>query len=319
MVRDVVVTNTNTNESIKLDYDNSTFLIDSGTIDWGTASVNHNTYEFPNQIGKNILSTNIDERDISISGYLIADDFEYYGLTFNEIWSKSLENINEKKMLLARIFNPLDVIRLTVGEYYIEGKPNASIQFGSIYSENNEVLCTFLIPLRCANPMFKHIGTFTYVQESVEPKFHFPLIIKPDPKISSEKGIIIFGIRKGFYSLYVDNLGSIEVGLKFIIESTGLVINPKITNVYTGESFTINKRMENGERIVVTTIEGNKSVKGYVNSEELNYFKYLAFGSKYLKAKPGTNLFSYNAEEGTRVMIDLKIEIDPEYFAFPEQ
>lgn len=318
MVRKVIVTNMSTEESIVLDCDETTYLIDDGSIDWGTASVAHNTYEFPNQIGKQILSTNIDGRDISVSGYIISDDFDYSGLTWNEVWNKSVKSISEKKMLLARIFNPLDVIRFKVGKYYIEGKPNASISFGNVYASNNEVMCEFLIPIHCPEPMFKYETNILTSIAGVEPKFHFPLVFETDKVTHKEKGII-FGLLQGFKVIPVDNPGSIEIGADFIIEALGEVFNPKVINVTTGESFTINKTMELGEKIIVRTYEGKRKVIGYLNNQELNYFKYWTLDNKFLKIRPGKNLFSYDAKDGSWNLLDIKIEMQPEYFAFPEQ
>lgn len=316
MVTRVEVTNMSIKEGVEFDYDDTTYLIDDGSIDWGTAAVNHNTYEFPNQIGKQILSTNIDGRDISITGYIIADDFDRYGLTLKQIWQKSVESINKKKMFLARIFNPLDVLRLKMGNYYIEGKANSSIAFGKTYSQNNEVICEFDIPIYCNEPMFKYDGTIITTLSGVTPKFHFPLVFKK--KNNVEEGII-FGIRIGYRVIRADNPGSIEVGANFILEAKGEVVNPEIINTETGESFKIAKTMEFGEKIIVTTLEGKKKIVGILSGEEKNYFKYWVMGNKYLKLKPGNNLFTFVADNETWNLLDVKIELKPEYFAFPEQ
>lgn len=321
MVTKVVVTNTNIDEKVTFDYDDTTFLINDESIDWGTASAKHNSYEFPNQVGKQVLSTNIDERDISIHGYIIPDDFEYYGMTMNQVWQRSVESINEKKMFLAKIFNPLDVIRLQMGKYYIEGKPNSSIAFGNAYSQNNEVVCEFSVSLYCNEPMFKYDGTLITTLSGVEPKFHFPLIFKTETDLEGNKSEvgIIFGIRLGYRVIMADNPGSIEIGAKFIMEALGEVKNPVISNAKTGESFKLSRIMEEGEKIIVTTNEGHKSVIGIKDRKEENYFKYWVMGNKYLKLKPGSNLFTYTADDETWNLLDVKIELKPEYFAFPDQ
>lgn len=321
MVTKVEVTNTSTSEKVVFDYDDSTFLINDSSIDWGTASAVHNSYEFPNQVGKQILSTNIDEREISIHGYIIPDDFNYYGMTIKQIWQKSLESINEKKMILARLFNPLDMIRLQMGKYYIEGNPNASIAFGKVYSQNNEVVCEFDISLYCNEPMFKYDGTLLTTLSGVEPKFHFPLIFKTEKDSEGNKKElgIIFGIRLGYRVIKADNPGSIEVGAKFILEALGEVKNPSITNTRTGESFKLRRTMEDGEVIIVVTNEGHKKVIGIKDKKEENYFKFWVMGNKYLKLKPGSNLFTYTADDETWNLLDVKIELKPEYFAFPDQ
>lgn len=320
MVTKVEVTNESINEGVILDYDDSTFLIDDGSIDWGTATATHNTYEFPNQIGKEILSTNVETRSISILGYIIPDDFEYYGMTMKQIWEKSVANINEKKMLLARIFNPLDVVKLKMGKYYIEGRASQSIAFGKTYSQNNEVMCEFTVSILCSNPMFKYDEVLTTTLAGVEPRFHFPLVFKTKKVegVKTEIGVI-FGIRLGYKSIRVSNPGSIEVGAKFILEAQGEVINPVVANSRTGEQFKIAKKMAKDEKIIITTNEGRRSVIGIVEGEEKNYFKYVSMGSKYLMLKPGNNLFTYAADDETWNLLDVRVEVKPEYFAFPEQ
>lgn len=316
MISKVTIENLTTNEKIELGVDTEEYLIDESSIDWGTASVTHNSYEYPNQIGKQIVSTNIDTRDISISGYIISNDFDRYGLTFNQIWEKSLKSIEEKKMKLARIFNPLDVIRININDYYIDGNASASISFGKTYSTNNEVMCQFLVPVFCPEPLFKYKANLNTVLSGTQALFHFPLIFKV--KDGKEEGIM-FGIRKSYQIVAVENSGSVEVGADFILQALGTVINPQIENMETGEKFKINKTLEAGEIVIVSTREGNKKVTGIIGTKEENYFKYWSIGSKYLKLKPGKNLFGYTSDEESWKLLDISVEMSPEVYAFPSQ
>lgn len=317
MVTRVNVQNLDTQESIELDTDNAEYLINDGGIDWGTATVTHNSYEYPNQIGKQVISTNIDERNISITGYIVSDDFDSHGMTFEQIWAKTLENIEVKKMKLGRIFNPLHTVRITAGNYYIDGKPSESVAFGKTYPTNNEVMCQFTVPILCSEPLFRYMSTINTVLSGTQAMFHFPLIFKTKP--SGEEEGIIFGIRKSYQIVAVNNNGSVEIGARFILQALGEVINPEIENMLTGEKFKINKTLSAGEIVIVSTQEGDKSVTGVIGTDEENYFKYWGIGSKYLKLKPGVNMFGYTAESETWRLLDITVEFSPEFYAFPAQ
>lgn len=290
------------------------YIYNDGDIDWGNAPADHSTYSFPNQTGSYISNTKIKERDVTISGYCFYVPTNYdirtYGRdTINKI---VYENIKEKKDLLNRIVNPNDYISIKIGNYYLFGKPNESVKYGSVESENNKYFCKFYFTLFCNNPMFiKYDNVKEFIGKSL-PMFHFPLTI---PTV---KGIM-FGRREEYSILPVENEGNTDIGAVIFLKAKGEVKNPKIENLSTNESFVIQKTMQAGEEIIVTTLNGaERGIEGVINSEHFNYFRYWDFENDWIIFPRGTSLIAYSTDNQSENLLDVSIDIKPEMFALEE-
>ena len=315
MVSNFILTNMTTDESIRFGQEpNADFLFQDGGIDWGQASASHNTYTYPGQVGVSISSTNIREREINIIGYAyyIVSPIEREGLTYNEWVMYGYERVLKKKNLLNKLINPEDYIRITIGDYYIEGKPNASIVYGNTEKDNNEFFCKFLISIYCADPMFKKKTVVQTVLSGNTPKFRFPLIF------TKAKGIV-FGIRQKYQLIEIENEGSMNVGAVITFISKGVVSNPAVENLQNGQKLVINKTLQEGEEIVVNTNEGvQKGVTGFVNGESLNYFKYWDFENDWMKFAPGKSLLGYSVSSGNEALLEVRVELNPVKFGVEE-
>ena len=84
--------------------------------------------------------------------------------------------------------------------------------------------------------------------------------------------------------------------------ATDSVTNPWFYNETTGERMTFEITLEDGDELVVSTVQGRKSAKLYRNGEEINVINTLAHGSTWLTLEPGANAFYYNAESGVAGM-----------------
>ena len=146
MITEIIATNKTLNTKYKFGQDiDCDYLYKDGGVDWGNVPATHNTYNYPNQIGDTISSTKIRNRDITIEAYVyyIPTEDEKFGLTPEQIREYVYNKIKEKKKKLNDFFNPLHYIKLTVGNYYIEGKPEATPQYGVEGRDNNEYFCKF--------------------------------------------------------------------------------------------------------------------------------------------------------------------------------
>lgn len=315
MVSKFVLTNMTTEESVRFGQEPGVdFLFQDGGVDWGQASASHNTYTYPGQVGVSISSTNIREREINIVAYvyytLSPQDRE--GLAREEWIAYGYERILKKKNLLNKIINPEDYIRLTIGDYYIEGKPNSSIVYGKTENDNNEFFCKFLISLYCADPMFKKKTIVQTILSGNTPLFRFPLIF------TKTKGIV-FGIRQKYQLIEVENEGSTSVGVKIIFKSKGVVSNPTIENLQNGQKITINKTLQEGEEVIVNTNDGaDKGVTGVVDGQVLNYFKYWDFENAWMKIAPGTSLLGYSVTSENESLLEVYVELNPVKFGVEE-
>lgn len=290
------------------------FLYKDDGLDWGTAKARHNTYTYPGQIGVSISSTNVQERSISIVGYAcyVLSKSEREGLTYSERIEYGYQKILEKKEMLSAIINPSQYVRISIADYYIDGKPSSSIAFGNTEAENNQYFCRFTINIYCADPLFKkQTNVQTALSDSL-PRFHFPLIF------SQNRGIIM-SIRREYKLIAIENNGAVPVGCTIVLEARGRVVNPKIENIQTGESLVIDKTMIAGEKIVINTVDGNdKGVKGYIDEEEYNYFKYWDFENDWMKFPRGISLVGYSVEEGEESSLNVLIEINPMKYSLEE-
>lgn len=305
---------TNNNEASFGQDLNCDYLFKSGDVDWGEANANHNSYTYPGQVGTYFSSTVISSRDISIEGYVYycLSPEEKDGRNHEERLELAYNKILKKKRQLSRIVNPEDYLRITVGEYYIDGKPDRSIIFSKNEEDNNVYFCKFSIIIECNSPLFKKVSTNVTVLQGVTPKFHFPLVFKRN------KGII-FGVVSSYRLIALENTGATKIGCIIHMKSKGTVVNPRIENVFTGEFIKINKTLVNGEEIEINTSDGEqKSIKGFIDGEELNYFKYWDFQGTWLKFPIGTSLLGYSVESENESLLDISIEISPTFYELEE-
>lgn len=289
------------------------YLFESGGVDWGSASATHNTYEYPNQVGCSISNTKIGTRDIQVEGYAyyIPSEDEKIGLTYQEIVDFCYSKIKMKKEILNELINPMDYVKIYINEYYIEGKPNASIIYGKTYEENNVYFCKFYFSILCNNPMFKKMIPSQTAIESITPLFRFPLTLKHEG--------IMFGIRKNFLSLDVENEGGVSVGGKIIIEAKTDVVNPTVIKQKTGEKIVINKTFLQGEKVIINTNDGkDRGVVGVYNGVERSYLEYWDFGNTWFKFDVGVTTISYTSRDDQGASLDVSVEINPEKYSLEE-
>lgn len=316
MVTGFIIENQTTKERVtfgqtpKYDY-----LFKSDGLDWGYAPATHSTYTYAGQVGEYDSITNITGREITITGYIsyvpTQVDLSNYDL-FSGIPALIEQKIKEKKRKLNGLINPKDYLRITIGNFYIEGKPTRSIQYGNTYQENNEVFCMFVINVHCFNPMFHKVVAPNTVVSGASPAWHFPLEI---PNTGFQ-----FSTRTDYLVISVENEGDNKVGGIITLEATGEVKNPAIENIETGESFTIYKTMQRGEKIVIDTREGDsRGIKGGIGEPTQNYFKYWDFENVWLQFGIGSNLVGYSTENGSELLLNVTVEIKPEKFAVEEQ
>ena len=315
MVTEFVLQNMASNKAVKFGQDiDCDYLYQSGGLDWGNIPASHHVYNYPDQIGSTFSSSKINERDISIEGYV------YYILSDNERvmyrreqWAEyGYGKIKEKKKLLNELINPLDDIRLTIGEYYIEGKPSATVQYGTTEEENNVYFCEFLISIYCANPTFRKLTDVITVLSGDTGAFHFPMVIPPTG--------LIFGARKSYLMLAVQNDGDVEVGGKITISAKGNVSNPEIENVINGQKLRINKSMSAGETIVINTEDGSgRGVIGGTSEPYSSYLQYWDFTyNDWIKFEPGTSLIGYSSSSSSESLMEVSIQMNPAKFGLEE-
>lgn len=314
MISEFILVNETTQKELKFGQDiDCDCLYGDGGLDWGSVGGTHSTYNYPNQVGASISHTKLNSRDISIEGYVyyIISEGEATELNRNDRINYCYEKIKEKKALLNEIINPNDFIKLIIGDYYIEGKPNASIIYGNVESENNLYFCKFMFSLFCANPMFKkNTISRTKVQGSTG-NFKFPLALPQEGIILSE--------RHDYLLISVNNEGGVPIGGRIIITARGVALNPQIENLNTNEIIKINKQMVAGETITINTSDGaERGIIGEIGGVKSNYLQYWNFSNKWFKFNLGTTLLGYSTDDSSENLLDITVEINPEKFSLEE-
>lgn len=314
MISSFVLQNLSSLVSVKFGHDyDCDFLYQPGGLDWGNIPATHNTYNYPNQIGTSFSSSKINNRDISIEGYayyVLTDDERV--INARESWEDyAYEKIKQKKKILNELINPLNLIRLTIGDYYIEGKPSATPKYGVADSENNIYFCKFLITIFCADPMFKKITQTITTIAGDYGMFFFPFFIKPSG--------YVFGVRNNYLILEVDNEGDIDIGGKIIITAMGEIVNPTVTNMENGQTIKVNKTMIEGETITINTRDGQEmGIWGEIGPTRSSYLQYWDFNNDWIKFSPGLSMIGYSCDNQAETKMDIKIEINPARFGLEE-
>ena len=250
------------------------------SVDWGTIKGTHHSYKYVNQIGESVTNTSLGPRQITIEGWVVAE---------NE------SNMTMLKRKLNSFVNPKEAIDLLYNNYTINFLPDESVKYSIATAENNEFFCKFQISGTAPNPLFSDSAESRSAFVTTNPSFHFPLIMSES---LPDKGVV-FGKRTASLIVPLLNNGSVSVGMKIVFKANGTVINPSLINVNTQEEFTINKTMVSGEEIIINTNIGEKSVNGKIgNGKYINYFMYKNIDSSWLQLDVGDNLFRYNADEG---------------------
>ena len=283
-------------------------------LDWGYAPASHSTYSYPGQVGEKISMTNIQGRDISFTGYVhyLPSKVDVSNYSREGLQILVRDKIEEKKGVLNSLINPMDHLRIIVGDFYLEGKPNRSIQYGQTVSENNEYFCMFEISIYCENPMFHKVKSPNTVIAGSSPGFHFPLSI-PDT------GYFI-STRIDYLIISCENEGNATVGGVITITAQGTVKNPVIENIETGEKFTIYKTLSEGEVVEINTTQGeNRGIKGGVDGATQNYFRYWDYENDWIEFGVGNTMVGYTADDDTQVNMTVKVVIAPEKYGLEDQ
>lgn len=275
MVEKITLENLTTNKQIVLGMlptQSENFVLLS--VDWGTVEGTHSTYKYANQIGVSIVSTSLETRAISIIGAIVSENSGV---------------LLDCKKMLSNFVNPQQQIKILYKNYYICFNPSNSIRYGTEYKENNDVICRFKIDGIAPLPYFRTDNDLQIDAATTIPFFHFPLIIPP--------GGLVFGVRQPAQLVNVYNAGSLTTGFTIIFKAVGACLNPKITNARTLEYFEIDKLLAAGERVVIDTLTGEKSVIGTILGVSSNYYRYKTLGSTWLQLQPGDNVFRFDAAE----------------------
>jgi hypothetical protein len=276
------------NKSIKLG-NSSPFLIT--TVD-GLGSPKNEVYtqKSPYQDGVTATHSSLGPRNIVIEGKII---------------DSNRENRQIYRNTLLSVFNPkLDgklIINFGDTQRQIDCKVEQAPYFASESGQNHQ---DFSISLIAPNPYWQDINTTKEEIAIWRGAFEFPLEL-------FEEGIEL-GYREPSLIVNVFNRGDAPCGMRIDFKALATVVNPSLFNINTREYFKINRVMEAGEIITVTTHFQNKKVELSKNGVTINAFNWIDLESTFLKLEVGDNFFRYDADEGID-NLEVSIYYTPQY------
>lgn len=176
--------------------------------------------------------------------------------------------------------------------YYENGKRNVYIP-GWVetcelnpFSQKIEVQISII----CPKPYFHDMEQSYEEIRGIAKLFEFPASI---PK----EGVALSEILTK-HSEYIKNAGDVETGGIFVLETSGIVINPVIRNIDTMESFSLQTTLVKGDILKINTLESEKSVTLQREGKDINMINYINDDSVWLQIPIGSYRFGLYPEYG---------------------
>lgn len=224
----------------------------------------------PYQDGSSYTDSVFETRDISFEVVVRGDDDT---------------EISQRRTELARILNPKlgeGILEITYGsvvrviDAVAEHVPNFPSGTGNRGSNYQIGLVDFI----CPNPYWK--STTVTEEPAFEPLFSFPF-----------EGSREVGMQRDQRIIFNDGDSPAPIFVEFF----GYALNPVITNNTTGEYIKVNQELLEGERMLIDTSDGKKSVY-FVDSLgiERNVFNWIDLNSTFFKLVVGENDIEYTAD-----------------------
>ena len=167
---------------------------------------------------------------------------------------------------------------------YIEG------QVKSVEADPFTQKESMTIEIVCPEPFFNEVVAVMEEFSYIIKMLHFELAI--------EKDGIPFGCITDTIQAEVVNTGECDTGIIFTLVASNEVVNPKISDMETGEYFRLIYTMRAGEEITINTNDKNKSITSLYQNVKTNLLNSRDKTSTWLKAKIGSTKFTYTTEKG---------------------
>lgn len=223
--------------------------------------------------------------------------FSWKDKTVEEIRYESYKYFPIKSKVTLTITNELRIGEITG---YVES--NEPVIFSKETHTQISIICPY--------PYFydgSEDGTNVTTFYGVEPLFEFPFSNE-----SLEEPLLIMGNILFSNEEIVVYSGDSEIGITIIIDAIGEVGNLTIYNVRTRESMRIDvEKLERltgsgivaGDRIIISTIRGQKSITLLRQGIYTNILNVLDKGASWFQLAKGDNIFAFDAESGTTNLI----------------
>lgn len=236
--------------------------------------------------GGNIWERRYDMRPITIGGYIYAEDFTTY-------YAK--RNLMLQAFKIATTTNTLIITRPDG----VQKALTAKVIDLPIYNETEGEFCScqFEIVLKAEDPYYISPSTIAYYCGLTQTG-GFPIPMTIAAPLSSLTGNTIQIINGG------------DVPGKVVFKIANAVVNPTVTNITTGKSFTIAQTLIDGETITVY-----KDTTGQYVTKNTGASLYSYFTGTIFDIVPGTNIIVFSATTYTATAV-LEVDFTEKYLQF---
>lgn len=235
----------------------------------GAPPTNIKTTRSPYQDGSSFVGVQLDERDLTIKGF---------------IKGQNLQHMYELRQELARILNP----KLGPGKliytnnarsYAIDVIPDGSPSYGDRHVYNQ----MFVIGMVALDPYWRDENRTVKGLRFESGGMTFPLRLPTQFALSAYRGTFT-------------NSGDVDAPVEIWYQ--GPATNPVVHNETTGEYIKVNYELAQNDTLIISTAFGNKRVE-VLNSDgtRTNVFHWIDLGSKFFQLRPGQNILKYGSDK----------------------
>lgn len=151
---------------------------------------------------------------------------------------------------------------------------------------------TAQISIICPKPYFKNVTETVNSGATVSAAFEFPTAFND----------VVFSTETAGTTVTIPNNGDVSAGMDIEINFTGSVSAPVIRNAATGEYFRLNRNFVSGDKVIVNTRSGEKSVILTRFGVEFNIINALDTGASWLQLQRGNNTLLLGANSGSTAL-----------------
>lgn len=264
-----------------------------GRVDWGQAEGSHQTYSAYNQIGETITSTQLGTRPLTIPGWVIEN---------------TDGSLLQRCEFLDSFISPVEDYELEYNGRKIRFRPDNSVIYSREMSTNNKLLRKFMIQATCPFPLFSRIEDLITPFDFSTKKFKFPTDF-------GRAAPLLFGVTEKVYNTVLNNPGGFASGVTIDIRFTGTVQNPRVRDMATGEFAGVKYTFQPGERLILSTVTGSKSITlEKADGEEINLIKHRDVDMSWIQLTPGSSTWALECEDlSQRDAMQVAVSFTPLY------
>lgn len=247
-----------------------------GPVDWGQVQGQHQTYKYYNQAGSSIVGTSVQERPLSVTGWVV---------------DAGEDTLQQRCDFLNAFISPVEDYTLEYKNKKIQFRPDTSVIYSREHIKNNRKVRQFLIQATCPYPLFSDMKDTAVPFDQSGKQFRFPTGF-------GRKAPLVFAVVNKAYSTVIRNTGGFAAGFTVRVRFSGEVVNPRIHNLTTDKLIGVNHTFNRGEQLEISTVPGSKHIFLWTQEgEKTDLIKDRDFRTSWLQLQPGDNRIAIDCDD----------------------